>query len=233
MQSLMRSSRSTVDGSDATHTNPGFLTAPHSSVRARTHQGQSPWLVALSAMIALGAAHAPVFAQNTTWTVTTGDVRVVCRLTVGGSFEARTSTLSGMLGAPSRAGEPMSGELAVDLNTLNTGIRLRDEHLRDNYLETGRGPGYTHAVLSNIQVTGMDLESRAGRGTFTGILQLHGTTRQVAGQIELRQSGGLPRVRATFPVLLPEFDIASPRYLGIGVRDEVVVNVTFYAVPAE
>ena len=34
---------------------------------------------------------------------------------------------------------------------------------------------------------------------------------------------------ATFPVQLPEFGIAEPRYLGVGVRDQVQVRARFVA----
>jgi polyisoprenoid-binding protein YceI len=238
---------STSDGCAATHESPVLVAYPDGDsmrVARRIRAAREPWalqrcrrqtvwLVVLSAVLASNAATAPVFAQDGAWTVTTGDVRVVCRLTVGGSFEAKTSSLGGSLRAPSGPGEPMSGELVVDLNTLDTGIRLRNEHLRDRYLETAKGPGYAHAVLSSIRLNDVDLDSSAGRGTFTGTLLLHGIERPVAGDVELRQTGGLHRVRATFPLALPDFSIASPRYLGVGVRDDVVVNVTFHAIRGE
>ena len=41
------------------------------------------------------------------------------------------------------------------------------------------------------------------------------------------------RVEATFPVTLPDYGIAKPRYLGVGVKDEVGVKVSLVAVPAE
>ena len=37
------------------------------------------------------------------------------------------------------------------------------------------------------------------------------------------------KVDATFPVQLPDFGIPEPRYLGVGVRDQVQVRARFVA----
>jgi len=161
------------------------------------------------------------------WTVRSGSVRVVCPLTVGGSFDARTSVLEGSF--PTEAPAGGAGEFVVDLNTLDTGIGLRNAHLRDTYLETGRGPAFARAVLSGITVSGVDAASRGGKGTFSGQLLLHGETRTVTGDVELRRRGTSVRVSAAFDVSLAEFNIPPPRYLGIGVRDRVTVHVDFEA----
>jgi polyisoprenoid-binding protein YceI len=187
-------------------------------------------IVAVAAFTGAVAAGAP--ASRTTgaeWIVRSGSVRVVCPLTVGGSFEARTSEVSGSL-IPGAATRP-AGEFVVNLATLDTGIALRNEHMRERYLETGRGPAFAQAVLSGIDMTGLDVAALEGRGSFTGVLRLHGRTRPVAGRVELRRTGASVHVTAVFPVRLAQFDIATPRYLGVGVRDEVTVHVAFEAVP--
>ena len=168
-------------------------------------------------------------AQSPAWDVRSGAVRVVCPLTIGGSFEAKTSAISGSFvpGAPPAA----SGEFVVDLDTLDTGIDLRNAHMRERYLETGRDPEFAKAVLSGIQLAGLDTAAPSGRGSFKGLLRLHGVTRPVQGQVEVRRRGTTRQVHAVFPVRLPDFDIPKPRYLGVGVRDEVTVHVTFEPVP--
>jgi polyisoprenoid-binding protein YceI len=173
-------------------------------------------------------AVAGLAADSGPWRVEAPSVRVICPLTIGGSFEARTSALAGTLalGAP-RA--PLVGDLSVDLRTLDTGIALRDTHLRDSYLEVDKGEGFDRALLSNVVVP-EDLASFAGRTTFSGNLRLHGATRSVEGEAELARHGPSLRVSASFPVVLADFGIAPPRYLGVGVRDRVQVRVTFLAV---
>ncbi len=156
-----------------------------------------------------------------------GDVTVVCPLTVGGSFEAKTKALSGDVGpAPQQAGT-IGGALLVKLDTLETGIGLRDHHLRDNYLEVGKGAGYDVATLENIQ-----LEKSDGKSAFRGTLLLHGQKRQVSGVSTIhRKADGSIRVDAEFPLKVSEFSIPKPTYLGVGVRDEIQVKVAFSAAP--
>ena len=158
-------------------------------------------------------------AQARDWTVRAGEIRVVCPLTVGGSFEAKSTAITGTwrpADAPTAAGV---GQLVVDLATLDTGIQLRNEHLRDVYLEVGKGEGYARAVLSQIRVDGIDPQSFSGRGTFSATLLLHGQSLPVSGRADLKRNGETVDVRAEFPVELPKYGIAKPRYLGVGVKD--------------
>jgi hypothetical protein len=173
-----------------------------------------------------------VAAAQAGWTVVSGDVTVLCPLTVGGSFEATSSALSGQLSAdPSQPGR-LQGRLAVDLSTLDSGIGLRNTHMRDNYLEVGKGEGFRHAVLKDIVLTG-DPATLSGETAFTATLLVHGVERPVRGDARLTRTGDGVRVEASFPVVLPDHEIPKPRYLGVGVRDQVQVKVRFQATRAE
>jgi hypothetical protein len=79
-------------------------------------------------------------ATPNTWRVGRGDVRVTCPMTIGGSFDAKTTALTGAVTASARGSRAFDGSLTVDLRTLDTGIGLRNEHLRENYLEVDKGP---------------------------------------------------------------------------------------------
>ena len=164
------------------------------------------------------------------WTVASGDVRVRCRMTVGGAFDAVTSSLSGTLRPSAPGGASWSGELRVDLATLDTGIALRNDHLRASYLEVERGPDFRHAVLSGI-VLADSPPDRAGRREtrFSGTLTLHGVRRAIEGEADLRRGDGRMQVEAAFSLSLEAFDVPPPRYLGVGVRDAVEITVTFEA----
>jgi polyisoprenoid-binding protein YceI len=186
------------------------------------------WLLAL--LVLSPAARTP--GADSSWHVARGDVRVACPLTVGGSFEAKTSAIQGTVTAGA-AGAPLGGELSVDLTTLDTGIGLRNEHMRNKYLEVGRGQGFDHAVLSGIRLGDADPKAFQGKTAFTGTFLLHGTTKPVSGQATIRRDGAQVRVDASFPVTVSAFGIEKPQYLGVGVRDQVTVNVSLIASPAE
>jgi polyisoprenoid-binding protein YceI len=168
-------------------------------------------------------------AGGASWHVGQGEVSVKCPMTVGGSFDATTSALTGMLTTSTARPSGFDGSLAVDLRTIDTGIALRNDHLREKYLEVDKGAGYEQAVLSDVVLQGLSADAPTGKGSFTGSLMLHGVKKIVTGPAEIRQAGTGWRVRASFPVNLPDYNIDKPRYLGVGVKDTVQVSVTFTA----
>jgi polyisoprenoid-binding protein YceI len=190
-------------------------------------------VAALASLPALAVLATPALATEagSSWQVARGEVRVLCPLTVGGSFEAKTSALAGSLTLSAPRPAAFSGQLSVDLRSLDTGIGLRNEHLRDKYLEVGKGSGFEQAVLSDIRLGG-DADTVQGRTSFSGQLLLHGTTRPVKGQADIRRDGGGVRVEASFPLTLADYGIPKPQYLGVGVRNEVQVKVALVATPA-
>lgn len=181
--------------------------------------------VALSAAVALCAA-AGVYARGTAHEVASGQVRAVCRLSPAGSFEAKSHALSGGVAVGS-AGR-LEGELTLDLRTFETGIGLRDSHLRE-YLEVER-PGHEQAVLTAIQVEGVGEHGfTSGTYPFRGRLRFHGREQDVSGTVQLRVATGRVRAQASFPIRLSEYGIERPAYLGIGVKDDLDVHVTLDA----
>jgi len=170
----------------------------------------------------------PAEAQETSWRIMSGKVRVLCPLTVGGSFAATTTVLDGVVAAD--ASGRLRGALEVDLTTLDTGIELRNTHLRDTYLEVYRGQNFARAVISAIALDGADPRTFEGETAFSATLRLHGVERSVSGVAELARTPDGIGVVAHFPVTLPDHAIQAPRYLGVGVRDQVEAEVHFMAV---
>jgi polyisoprenoid-binding protein YceI len=179
-------------------------------------------LTVAAAIVAGGPARAA-----DTYRVSGGEVIVVCPLTIGGSFEARTKHVQGeVVPSPQQPGT-VAGALRVDLQTLETGIGLRDRHMRENYLEVSKGPDFAVATIEQIRIERLD-----GKTTFSGTLLLHGQKKAVSGTAELRQQGDRIRVQAQFPISVANFAIPKPAYLGVGVADEIEVKVTMMVEPA-
>jgi polyisoprenoid-binding protein YceI len=176
--------------------------------------------------LTFGSSAAAAQTTSTAFPITNARVAVICSLTVGGSFEARTSAVVGSLGVGD-ASHAVTGAVRVDLTTLETGIELRDQHMKHVYLEIGRGDTFATASLEEIRI-----ERTEGQTPFHGTLSLHGEQHPISGMADLQgqRDGGI-RVRARFAISLAAFGIQPPRYLGVGVQDEVQVQVTFAAVP--
>jgi len=180
--------------------------------------------IGVFAIALMTIAAAPAGASDA-YKVSSGEITVMCPLTVGGSFEAKTKNLSGDVTPASDEQGAVRGALKVELQTLETGIGIRDRHMKNNYLEVEKGPGFATATIEDIRV-----EKLEGKTVFTAMLSLHGQKKKVSGAAELQQKDGKIRVQAQFPVKVSEFEIPAPTYLGVGVRDEIQIKVSLLAV---
>jgi polyisoprenoid-binding protein YceI len=178
------------------------------------------------ALLALLLASATT-AGAPTWHAGQGDVRATCVMTIGGSFDAKTTALNASLTAGTSSSPALDGNVVVDLRTLDTGISLRNEHLREKYLEVDKGPDYGQAVLSEIVLKGLNPDAPTGKGSFTASLTLHGVKKAVAGAVDAHPAGDGLRVKASFPVNLSDHNISEPRYLGVGVKNTVQIEAAF------
>jgi hypothetical protein len=178
----------------------------------------------------LGAVVLPAAAQS--WRVSGGHVTVVCPLTVGGRFEARTAAVTGDVTVKEGTNE-IGGAFSVDLRTLDTGIGLRNTHLRDNYLEVSRGPTYDTAVLTAV-VLDAPAPSRGRAATlgFKAVLSLHGNEKPIAGTAAVSNKGDTLDVKVKFPLRIDGYEIARPTYLGVGVTNQIDVEVRATLKPA-
>jgi polyisoprenoid-binding protein YceI len=184
----------------------------------------------LSGLLAL-LASGSVAAEAASWRIERGELHIIVPLKPGGAFTATTLSLAGTLTLDQAKPARLTGEVATNLATIDTGIGLRNQHLREKYLEVAKGKGFDKAVLSDIQLSGVDGEAFEGRTPFNGVLLLHGVKHPVEGTAEIRRDGPGRRVRAEFPLILTDFGITPPEYLGVGVAGKLLVKVQLTATP--
>jgi len=113
--------------------------------------------------------------------------------------------------------------ITVGLNSLKTGIDLRDRHMKEKYLETGK---YPTAIL---QVEKAKLKVPTGGMDIEGKLNLHGVTRPVRVHYSADGSEHKANITGTVRVNMKEFSINIPSYLGVTVKPDVDVSVQFDA----
>jgi polyisoprenoid-binding protein YceI len=113
----------------------------------------------------------------------------------------------------------------LDLNTLDTGIRLRNRHMRDSYLETRRFPfaEFTGTLQPGFQPGLSEPQSVSVSGTFT----IRGVSRQREIQGTLRPSpdGSTLELEAQFDVMLEDHDIPRPRVVFYELSDRQIVTI--------
>ncbi len=114
-----------------------------------------------------------------------------------------------------------NGEFSFELKHLTTGIDLRDEHMKEKYLEISKFPK-ARFILKEINISKDELNSDFEK-SFSGSLNLHGETKKIDGKVSY--NGKEKSLVATFTIKVSDFKIDIPSHMGITVSETVDVNV--------
>lgn len=108
----------------------------------------------------------------------------------------------------------------VELAKMDTGIALRDRHMKDKYLEVQKSPEATLSVARStlkFPAVGASVE-----GDAPAQLTLHGKTNPVQVHYTIKQaSAGSFQVKGTSRLNINDFGIETPNYFGVKVKPEV------------
>lgn len=141
-----------------------------------------------------------------------------------GEFTVGGDNASGTKGSD---GKIVTGEITFDLATLDTGIEMRNSHMKEKYLEVGRFPQaklkLTEVVLPSSWSTN---QPEVKDTAFKGLLTLHGIEKPVSGTFSASKNGAGIGIDAKFTTKITDFGIEIPKYLGITVAEEVNVRVS-------
>ncbi len=142
---------------------------------------------------------------------------------IRGTTEEKPDAMSGQFEVNKLA---LTGTAKLDLESIDTGIELRNKHMKEKYLETGKFKiaSFNLKKLNLPQAfTDGDFESK--EENFTGELNLHGVTRPVTGVVDIKRAGSKMDFLFSFTLKVKDFQIASPSFLSITMADEVKVKV--------
>ncbi len=138
-----------------------------------------------------------VFASEATFDV---------HLVPAGDFTGKTSDVNGFATV---VGNKVKAEnIQVSLKNLKTGVELRDKHTR-KHLEVDK---YSDAIL---------VKGEGENGVGFGLLKIKGIEKKVTGTYKMVGT----ELAAQFKIKLSDFKITGIKYMGIGVDDEVTLNV--------
>lgn len=120
----------------------------------------------------------------------------------------------------------ISGQLLIKLDEFQTGIGLRDRHMKEKYLETAKFPTAV-LTLSKVDVPKDFLDKKLSIKdcAFEGLLKIKDVERPVKGTaiIDARDGGNI-LVETDFKIKVSDFKIEIPTYMGVTVADEVDVH---------
>lgn len=146
-------------------------------------------------------------------------------------FEGITDKIDGyLLFDPENPAGDSEMYFEVDLNSIDTGIGLRNRHMRENYLETEQFP-FTH-------FTGKVVEAETAAGGVlklkaAGKMFIHGVERETKVDGTLEPVDGGYRVQTAFVVKLTDYKIKVPRLMFFKINENMQLELNFFLKNAE
>lgn len=116
----------------------------------------------------------------------------------------------------------------VPLAMLDTGISLRNTHMREKYLETAK---YPNAELT-LPSSAVKRPSAGATAPLKaqGTLLLHGVTKPIAIEYTAHPQGNTYTVEGAAQLKLDDYGIKAPSYLGVTVKQDITIHVSFTAI---
>lgn len=155
------------------------------------------------------------------WTRTASPAKVVFKAVMrpGGAFEGKTGELT-----VSETAQAVS--VTVPLQKLETGIALRDRHMKEKYLEVAKFPAATLEV-SKAALKIPD-NGKAAEGEATGAFTLHGVKKDIKFRYKGSCDGtGVCDVTGSFDISFNDYGVVVPSYLGVTVKPETSIVASF------
>lgn len=120
-------------------------------------------------------------------------------------------------------GAKIKGRFEVKLEDIDTGIPLRNQHMKEKYLETAQHP------VALVEIESVETPASWAPGqdlpktNFTGFLTLKGKRQAVQGQV--RAQGPQMEAFAELSVRLDDYPIGIPSFMGVTLANEVKIFV--------
>ncbi|MBC7466671.1 MAG: YceI family protein [Bdellovibrio sp.] len=120
----------------------------------------------------------------------------------------------------------LNGDFKFNVDSLTTGMGVRDDHMKNKYLQVKDFPQATLTLKDfKLPATWNLKNAVVKQADFSGTLKLHGVEKPIKGtfQIDNEKLAGV----ANFELNISDYGIEIPSYLGVKVTDTVKVAVTF------
>lgn len=114
--------------------------------------------------------------------------------------------------------------LRVPMDSVDTGIELRNRHMKEKYVDTKAYP------FAELKVARAALKEGSGQKT-TGTFTVHGVSKEVSVAFDVQKAGAALEVKGAFDINIKSHGIDVPSYMGITVKPDVKVSASFLVQP--
>lgn len=117
----------------------------------------------------------------------------------------------------------LNGEAQLDLNSLSTGIELRDRHMKEKYLKIDTNK-QAIVKLTKVKVPTEKI-SKGGEVRVLGILVLNKVEKPIEIILNIAKENSFLQIKSEFKIRLSDFSIDIPSYAGMTVADSVDLKI--------
>jgi len=142
-------------------------------------------------------------------------------------FEGVTNAIEGSISFDSAFTKESEINLMVHLDSLDTGIGLRNSHMREKYLDTEKYPDadFTGNISSINKISDFEYDV-----VVSGMLKIHGVEKLFKINGKIFRYGKLYKIETNFKINLPDFNIEQPKFLFTKVDNEIVIQLSVYLI---
>jgi polyisoprenoid-binding protein YceI len=156
------------------------------------------------------------------------------------TIHGTTTKVAGSIVADPRDAGAAKVEINIDLASLETGIAMRNQHMRERFLQTSDFPTATFKSVGIVLPKAVE-PNKPIEGTIRGDFTVHGVTKQITVPLrvvyipesELTKSSRGPGdwIHATtnFTIKLGDYGIAVPQQLMLKLADSVDIKLDVFA----
>lgn len=144
-------------------------------------------------------------------------------------IDADTKKVSGAIDVDPANLAAASVQLTVDTASLDSGMKMRDDDMRETYLETKKYPA---ATFKSTSVTGPAsiAPGQSADLKVAGDLTLHGVTRRIVVPVHVTlESPKHAHVTSKFTIRMSDYNVTIPQKLVLSVANEVDVKFDLFA----
>jgi len=154
----------------------------------------------------------------------TGETWKIERGTLKFISEAPHEKINGFGNTPEGFVNLKTGQVSIKfkLTSLSTKLAMRDEHMHENYLESGTYP------YASFEGKIIDKDSKTGQVNVNGTLEIHGIKKEnvvISGIVSGSDSN--PTLKANFKVMLSDYNIKIPKLVFMKLNNEILIEIDF------
>jgi polyisoprenoid-binding protein YceI len=187
--------------------------------------------VSLTAIFCFLAIATSLLADSRTYTIAKGgnNVAEFHAEDTYDSFDGKTSDVTGAIVADPANPSASSVNIVINVDSLDTGVGLRNKEMRERYLETNK---FGTATFKSASVTAPPsiAPNAPIEINVTGDMTVHGVTKRmtIPVRVVLIPDGRI-HASSSFKIHMPDFGIKVPHSILVTVNDDVPVRLDVWA----